>query len=85
MIQDVEGATSIGPVTAENIAVDGSTLTATNNYSVDLSGSAEQNAKALDIVNAAGSMVSNGVNIARTTNISSSPVLNQVNTISQHH
>jgi len=30
-------------------------------------------------------MVANGVNIARTTNMNSTPTLNQVNSISQSH
>jgi len=64
--------------------VDGSTLTAMNSYSVILAGTAEQNAKGINLVNAAGSLVANGVNIARTTNMNSTPTLNQVNSISQH-
>ena len=65
--------------------VDGSSLNAVKDSSVVLAGSAEQNASAINLVNAAGSMVSNGVNIARTTNMNSTPTLNQVNTISQRH
>jgi ATP-dependent protease ClpP protease subunit len=63
--------------------VDGSHVTATNNYSVILAGTAEQNAKALNIVNAAGGMVANGLNIARTSNLVTTPTLTQVNSISQ--
>jgi ATP-dependent protease ClpP protease subunit len=48
-----------------------------------LAGSAEQNAKALNIVNAAGGMVANGLNIAHTTNLTTMPTLTQVNSISQ--
>jgi hypothetical protein len=65
--------------------VDGSTVVATNTSSIDLAGSALQNAAAINLVNAAGSMVANGVNIARTTNMNSTPTLNQVNSISQSH
>jgi hypothetical protein len=65
--------------------VDGSTVTTTNTYSVTLAGTAEQNAKGINLVNAAGSMVANGVNIARTTNMNSTPTLTQVNNISQIH
>jgi hypothetical protein len=65
--------------------VDGSKVTATQTSSIDLSGSAQQNVAAINLVNAAGSMVANGVNIARTTNMNSTPTLNQVNSISQSH
>ena len=37
----------------------------------------------MNIVNAAGGMVSNGINVARTSNMNSAPSINQVNTISQ--
>jgi len=63
--------------------VDGSTVTATNTYSVDLSGSAMQNARAINIVNAAGGMVANGVNVARIANNNVSPTISQTNSISQ--
>jgi hypothetical protein len=42
-----------------------------------------QNASALNIVNAAGGMVANGLNIARTTALTSTPTLTQTNSISQ--
>jgi hypothetical protein len=76
-------AVSLDDATATNIAVDGSTMNATSNYSVTLAGSAEQNAKALNIVNAAGGMVANGLNIAHSSNMNAMPTLNQVNSISQ--
>jgi hypothetical protein len=63
--------------------VDGSTVTANNTYTVDLAGSAMQNASALNIVNAAGGMVANGVNVARTANTNVSPSITQMNTINQ--
>jgi hypothetical protein len=69
--------------TAKNIAVDGSTITDTNSYSVILAGAAQQNATALNIVNAAGGMVANGLNIAHTTNLTTMPILTQTNSISQ--
>jgi ATP-dependent protease ClpP protease subunit len=83
--KNIEGAVNIGSATATNIAVDGSSVTATNNYSVTLAGSVEQNTSALNIVNSAGGMVANGLNIAHTTNLNVMPVLTQVNTISQSH
>jgi hypothetical protein len=70
-------------MSGKNIAVDGSTVTATNTYTVDISGSAMQNAKAINIVNAAGGMVANGINVARITNVGTSPTLIQSNTVSQ--
>ena len=83
MVHNVEGAVSFDSIDAQNIAVDGSSVSATNNYSVTLAGTAMQNATALNIVNAAGGMVANGVNIGRTTNMNSTPTLTQVNSISQ--
>jgi len=83
VIHNVEGAVAVNSASAQNIAVDGSTVTATNNYSVILAGSAEQNASALNLVNAAGGMVANGVNVARITNMNATPAITQSNTISQ--
>lgn len=64
------------------IALDGSTATNKIDESVELSGSAEANAHAINIVNAAGSIVGNGVNVASSMNLSSVS-LNQVNVITQ--
>jgi hypothetical protein len=83
MVDNIQGAINLGSATATNIAVDGSTVNSAENYSVSLAGSAEQNAKALNIVNAAGGMVSNGLNIAHSANMNAIPTLNQVNNISQ--
>ena len=83
MVKDVQGAVSFDSATAKNIAVDGSTINDTNNYSVTLAGSAEQNATALNIVNSAGGMVANGLNIAHSTNLTAMPTLTQINSISQ--
>jgi hypothetical protein len=83
VVKNVEGAVSFDSASAKNIAVDGSTVSDTNNYSVTLAGSAEQNATALNLVNAAGGMVANGLNIAHSTNLTTMPTLTQVNTISQ--
>lgn len=69
--------------TATNIAVDSAKTSTSTNYSVDLAGTAEQNATALNIVNSAGGMVSNGLNIAHSVNMNAIPALNQVNSISQ--
>jgi hypothetical protein len=67
---------------ANAIALDGSTATSTTTESVTLDGSAESNAKAINIVNAAGSLVANGVNIASSTNLNNL-TLTQVNAIAQ--
>jgi len=53
--------------TANAIALDGSTATSKTEESVELDGSAESNAKAINIVNAVGSLVANAVNVAATS------------------
>ena len=68
--------------TANAIALDGSTATNKIEESVELSGSSEANAKAVNIVNAAGSLVGNGVNVASSTNMNNL-TLTQVNVIVQ--
>jgi hypothetical protein len=82
---NIEGAVALNDATATNIAVDGSTISDTNTYSISLAGSAEANAKAINIVNAAGGMVANGVNVAHSTGMNPVPTLTQVNSISQSH
>jgi hypothetical protein len=74
---------TIGDATATNIAVDGSSVSTTNNYSVTLAGSVEANASGINIVNAAGGLVASGVNIAHSTMGSAIPTLTQTNSISQ--
>jgi len=85
VVKNVQGAVSLDNATANNIAVDGSTVNSSTNYSVTLAGSAEANATALNIVNSAGGMVANGLNIAHMSNMNAIPTLNQVNSISQVH
>jgi hypothetical protein len=80
---DKQGAVAFDSASGKYVAVDGSTVTATNSYTVALAGSALQNASGLNIVNAAGGMVANGVNIARTSNMNSAPTIVQTNSISQ--
>jgi hypothetical protein len=65
------------------IALDGSKATNKSEFSVELSGSAEANAKALNIVNAAGSIVGNGVNVASSNNAQNLGSLTQLNVIVQ--
>jgi hypothetical protein len=81
--ENIQGALSIGDATASNIAVDNSTVSTTNAYSVTLAGSVEANASGLNIVNAAGGMVAGAVNVARSTMGSAIPTLSQSNSISQ--
>jgi hypothetical protein len=69
--------------TANAIALDGSTATDTVAESVTLSGSAESDAHAINIVNAAGSLVANGVNVASSTNMNNA-ALAQTNVIVQN-
>ena len=79
------GLAATASATATNIAADNGQISTNTNDSVALAGSAEQNASALNIVNAAGGMVANGLNIAHSTNMNAMPTLNQVNSISQVH
>jgi hypothetical protein len=83
VIKNVQGAVTLDDAAATNIAVDGSTINTTTTYAVTLAGTAEENAKALNIVNAAGGLVANGLNIAHSTNINAIPTLTQTNSISQ--
>lgn len=76
------GEIEIDLATGNAIALDGSTATNKVDESVELSGSAEANAHAINIVNAVGSIVGNGVNVASSMNLSSTS-LNQVNVITQ--
>lgn len=68
--------------TGNAIALDDSTATSSTHESVSLSDSAESNASAINIVNAAGSLVANGVNVASSTNLNNL-TLCQMNTITQ--
>jgi hypothetical protein len=68
---------------AEYIVVDGSTLDASNSYSVALSGSAQSGARAVNLANAAGSVVANAVNVSRTPTVGPNLNLGQINTIVQ--
>ncbi len=69
---------------AEYIVVDDSSLTVNTTFNLTLSGSAQNNANGMNIVNATGSAVANGVNVARTGQLSSSGALglSQTNVIS---
>jgi hypothetical protein len=74
---------SIASANAEYIVVDQATLDVRTDHSVTLSGAAQQNARALNLVNAAGSRITNGVNVSRTADIRSNLSLRQHNLITQ--
>jgi hypothetical protein len=66
---------------AEYIVVDDSSLTVNTTFNLTLSGSAQSDVMGMNVVNATGSAVANGVNVARTGN--AGPMgLKQVNVIS---
>ena len=83
--QVVQGPVSIDNAKAQNIVVDGSKLDATNSYTVFLNGTSEANAKAVNLVNATASLITNAVNIARTPTAGPTLNLNQTNLIVQQH
>ena len=75
----------INDARAENVVVDGSTLSSTKDYSVALSGTTQQNASALNLINASGSLLANAVNVSRTPTVGPNLTLSQVNFVRQTH
>jgi hypothetical protein len=69
---------------AEYIVVDDSSLTVNTTFNLVLSGSAQSNANGMNIVNATGSAVADGVNVARTSQLTDGGAmsLQQTNVIS---
>lgn len=69
---------------AEYIVVDDSSLSVTTAFNLTLSGSAQSNVSAMNVVNASGSAVANGVNVARTSGLTNGGAmsLQQTNVIS---
>jgi hypothetical protein len=68
---------------AEYIVVDDSSLTVNTTFNLSLSGSAQSNVSGMNVVNATGSAVADGVNIARTSQLMGGAMaLSQVNVIS---
>ncbi len=69
---------------AEYIVVDDSSLAVTTSFNLTLSGSAQSNVSAMNVVNASGSAVANGVNVARTSGLANggAMALQQSNVIS---
>lgn len=83
-----EMVNSYSPFTLENaeaeyVVVDGSTLNATSSYTVALGGSAQGAVNAVNLVNSAGSVVANSVNVSRTPTVGPGLNLSQVNTVVQ--
>lgn len=68
---------------AEYIVVDESSLTVETSFNLKLAGSAQSNVQAMNVVNAVGSAVADGVNIARTGNLTNggAMALSQTNVI----
>lgn len=69
---------------AEYIVVDDSSLTVNTTFNLTLEGSAQSNVAGMNVVNATGSAVANGVNVARTSNLNTGGemTLSQSNVIS---
>jgi hypothetical protein len=69
---------------AEYIVVDDSSLSVDTSFNLKMSGSAQSNVQAMNVVNAVGSAVADGINIARTGNLSNggAMALQQTNVIS---
>jgi hypothetical protein len=76
---------TINDAKAESIVVDGSKLDSSKTYSVSLSGTSQQNASALNLINASGSLLANAVNVSRTPTVGPNLALSQVNIVRQTH
>ena len=71
------GPLNVKSAEAEHVVVDRSELNASTNYSISLNNSAQANARALTIVNAAGGLVGNGINVSNVQGSAlSAPALN---------
>jgi len=77
--KEQNGDICIDDAQAEHIVVDHATLDATESYSVSLGASAQANARAMAIVNAAGGLVSNSINVSNFSGATlNSPTINLV-------
>jgi hypothetical protein len=88
ILEEHRGELHICDAEAEHLVVDSSTLDVSETYSVTLGASAQANARAMAIVNAAGGMVANSINISSFNgNALSSPAINLVqrNVVTQGH
>jgi hypothetical protein len=75
------GAMELANADAEYVVVDNSKLDVTEDYKIALSGSAQNKISAANVVNAAGSIIGIGTNVARTPADSDSLHFSQINTI----
>lgn len=64
--EDYRSPFSLGEAEAEYIIVDNSSMVLESDETLELSGSAQKNAKGMNVVNAVGSTVANVVNVARS-------------------
>lgn len=78
-----DGALSVDTVSAEYLVLDQSNMSLESNYSIVLSGNAQQAAQALNLLNAAGSVVNNAVNVSRTPSAGPTTNLVQSNVVQQ--
>ncbi len=88
ILEEYRGELQICDAEAEHIVVDSSTLDVSESYSVTLGASAQANARAMAIVNAAGGLVANSINVSSFNgNALSSPAINLVqrNVVNQGH
>jgi len=88
IIDEHRGELHICDAEAEHIVVDSSTLDVSESYSVTLGASAQANARAMAIVNAAGGLVANSINVSSFHgNALSTPAINLVqrNVVNQGH
>lgn len=87
-VREERGAFILDEANAEYVVIDDSSLEVKSNYKVSLADGAQKNARALNVVNSAGSSVANGVNVARTNvdqGITSPLNLIQSNTVTQRY
>ena len=81
--RSVRGPIKVEGAEAQYIVVDGSTLDVSVDNAVTLSGFAQNGARALNLVNAAASAVTNAVNVAKTPTVGPVLNLNQINYVRQ--
>jgi hypothetical protein len=75
------GAMELADADAEYVVVDNSKLDVTEKYGIALSGTTQNNISAANVVNAAGSIIGIGTNVARTPVDSDNLRFSQINTI----
>ena len=76
------GAVRLNSATGDEVAVGGGSVDVFTTSDVSLANNAQASIQAMNIVNAATSIISNGINVANAGR-NSSPTLTQVNTVTQ--